>query len=410
MYVYAYHILIFDAVAYAVFLAPVTNIDLKCDLGSERMDSKHKLTSVFLKAIPKDLFKIANDLASEESKLSILAAVVFEDGTPERLRDEFDSKLQKWANDCTQVSLTEMDDGSKHEIYETALRWLQTSKDHGFPEHSKIYQTLLNNIACCFMRQRSWGRALTVLSCAFKADGIGVELHTHDTTHDPVMLLNLSECLYEVNEQDEADNVLLAVLATLESKIPVFREHDFLVALSTAYYNFSKRVLLRSDIRDHDLAFQCLSAAQALSEVCSGMTVDPAKASAEQVRNTTGQEIRAMKEQVHAKMKEHDTHKVKLSRSTFEIGIGTFVVGHSNRRISSLVEIPKRVPLKFKPLTQLANINLDIALTEFRSKHQDRDWLMQTSLDAWHARLKSQIEAVTVHPSQFLRSPSAPFS
>jgi hypothetical protein len=265
IYIYAYHILIFDAVAYAVFLAPVTNIDpLKCDLGSERMDSKNKLTSVFLKAIPKDLFKIATDLASEESKLSILAAVdlVFEDGTPERLRDEFDSKLQKWANDCTQLPLTEMDDGSKHEIYETALRWLQTSIDHGFPEHSKIYQTLLNNFACCFMRQRSWGRALTVLLCAIKADGIGVELHTHDTTHDPVILLNLSECLYEVKEKDEADKVLLAVLATLESKIPVVREHIFLFALSTAYYNFSMRVLL---------------SAQALSEVCSGMTVDPAK-------------------------------------------------------------------------------------------------------------------------------------
>jgi hypothetical protein len=99
-----------------------------------------------------------------------------------------------------------------------------------------------------------------------------------------------------------------------------------------------------------------------------------------------------MKEQVHAKMKDQETHKVQLSRSDFEIGIGTFVVGHSNRRISSLVEIPKRVPLKFKPLTQLANINLDIALTEVRAKNQDRDWLyiMQTSPDAWHARLKSQ--------------------
>ena len=122
--------------------------------------------------------------------------------------------------------------------------------------------------------------------------------------------------------------------------------------------------------------------------------------------------IRVVKEQVHAKMKcHHETRdKPKPSRSTFEIGIGTVVVGHSNKRISSLVEIPKRVPLKFKRLQTLANINLDIALTEFRAKNQDRVWLMQTSLDAWHARLKSQIEAVTAHPSQFLRSPSAPFS
>ena len=366
----------------------------------------------FLKTIPKDLFKIAQDLASEESKLSILAAVVFEDGTPDRVRDEFDLKLHKWAQECSKVSRTEMDDGSKQEIYESALRWLQTSKDHGFPEHKETCESLLNNVACCYMRQQNWGRALTVLACALKTDETGSEGHmVNGVTHDPAMLLNLSECLYEVNEQDEADNVLLAVLGTLECKTPVFRDFDFLVALSTAYYNFSKRILLRSDIRDHDLAFQCLSAAQALSEVCNGITVDPAKTSVERVRNPTGQDIRVVKEQVRAKMKEQETRdKVKAARSTFEIGIGTIVAGLPNKRISSLVDIPKRAPVKFKRAQMLANTNLDIALTEFRAKNQDRDWLMRTSLDAWHARLKSQIEAVTVHPSQLLRSPSAPFS
>jgi hypothetical protein len=367
--------------------------------------------------IPKhrpDLFKIAQDLASEESKLSIMAAVVFEDGTPDHVRNEFDAKLLKWAKDCAQVSTTDMDDASKQEIYESALLWLQTSKNHGFSGHSETYESLLNNVACCFMRQRNWARALTVLSSAFKTAEQSSERQSSDHAHDPVMLLNLSECLYEVNEQDEADNVLLAVLGTLEAKTPQYREFDFLITLSAAYHNFSKRILLRSDIRDHHLAFQCLSAAQALSEVCSGMTIDSKMASVEHVRNPTGQSIRLMKEQTLSKLKEHESlHKIKKQNgklaSTFELGIGTAVLGLSHIRISSLIDVPKRSPSKVKKAGTLPNVNLDLALTRFRAANRDREWMMQTSLDAWHSRLKSQIEAVTVHPSQFLRTSSAPF-
>lgn len=372
--------------------------------------------SVF-QIIPKhrpDLFKIAQDLASEESKLSTLAAVVFEDGTPDYLRNEFDAKLLKWAKDCAQVSSTDMDDASKQEIYESALRWLQTSKNRGFPSHSETFESLLNNVACCFMRQRNWTRALTVLSSALQTAEHVSEQHTIDHAHDPVMLLNLAECLYEVNEQDEADNVLLAVLGTLEAKTPHYREFDFLITLSAAYHNFSKRILLRSDIRDHHLAFQCLSAAQALSEVCGGMTVDPKKASVEHVLNPTGQDIRLMKEKTLAKLKEQESPQKNKKKNgkragTFELGIGTAVLGHSHLRITSLIDIPKRAPIKVKQPGTLPNIYLDLALTRFRATNRDREWMMQTSLDAWHSRLKSQIEAVTVHPSQFLRTASAPF-
>jgi hypothetical protein len=373
--------------------------------------------SVF-QIIPKyrpDLLKIAQDLASEESKLSIMAAVVFEDGTPDHLRDEFDAKLQNWANSCAQVSSTDLDDTSKQEIYESALLWLQTSMNRGFPSHSKIFESLLNNVACCFMRQRNWGRALTVLSSAFKTAEVASDRSASDDAHDPVLLLNLSECLYEVNEQDEADNVLLAVLGTLEAKTPQFREFDFLITLSAAYHNFSKRILLRSDIRDHPLAFQCLSAAQALSEVCSGMTIDSKKVSIDRVVNPTGQGIRLMKEQTLEKLKEHESRqKAKRGNgkfpSTFELGIGTAIPGLSHKRISSIIDIPKRVHVKVKQVGTLPNVNLDLALTRFRAINRDREWMMQTSLGAWHSRLKSQIEAVTVHPSQFLRTASAPFS
>jgi hypothetical protein len=373
-------------------------------------DTEDQLKMSFFKAVPKHLLTIAQELASDESKLSIMAAVVFEDGTPDRLRDDFDAKLQKWAKDCAQVSSTDFDDGSKQEIYESALRWLQTSENRGFPHHSEIFETLLNNVACCYMRQRDWGRALAVLSSAFKAAKLASEALSSDQEHDPSMLLNLAECLYEVNQQDEADNVLLAVLGTLEAKTPEYRDFDFLIALSTAYHNFSKRILLRSDIRDHHLAFQCLSAAQALSEVCSGMTVDSSKILTHQVLNTIGQDIRLVKEQVRAKMKEHECQQFQRKKTTIELGIGTFVPGFSSRHISSLVEIPKRVPLKFKQAGLLPNVNLDLALSRFRASNRDREWSMQTSLDAWHSRLKSQIEAVTVHPSQFMRSTSAPFN
>jgi hypothetical protein len=359
--------------------------------------------SVF-QIVPKyrpDLLKIAQDLALEESKLSTLAAVVFEDGTPDHLRDEFDVKLQMWANSCAQVSSTDLDDASKQEIYESALLWLQTSINHGFPGHSKTFESLLNNVACCFMRQRDWGRALTVLSSAFKSADVDSERSANDDAHDPVLLLNLSECLYEVNEQDEADNVLLAVLGTL-------------ITLSVAYHNFSKRILLRSDIRDHFLAFQCLSAAQALSEICSGVTIDSTKVSIERVVNPTGQDIRLMKEQTLAKLKENDSRQKvnkgnRRSSSTFEFGIGTAIPGLSHMRISSIIDIPKRVHVKVKKVGTLPNVNLDLALTRFRAKNRDREWMMQTSLTAWHSRIKSQIEAVTAHPSQLLRTPSAPF-
>jgi hypothetical protein len=365
----------------------------------------------FFKTIPKHLLTIAENLASAESKLSIMAAVVFDDSAPDSLRDEFNAKLQAWAKDCAQVSSTEMDDGSKQEIYESALRWLQTSKNRGFPDHLNVSETLLNNVACCFMRQRDWGRALQVLSSALESSKRGIEGCTSDDTHDPVMLLNLAECLYEVNEQDEADNVLVAVLETLEAKTPKFREFDFLVTLSTAYHNFSKRILLRSDILDHHLAFQCLSAAQALSEVCNGMTIETKNVLAERIVNPTGQDIRLVKEQARARLKDNVDESRRKVKSLFEFGMGTVLPGHPNKHISSLVEIPKRTPLKFKRISgTLPNVNLDLALTRFRAANRDRDWLMQTSLDAWHSRLKMQIEAVTVHPSQYLRSSSAPFS
>jgi hypothetical protein len=369
----------------------------------------------FFRSIPKHQLAIAEKLASEEAKLSAMAAVAFDGSAPDRLRDEFDAKLQAWAKDCAVVSSTDMDDASKQEIYESALLWLQTSKNHGFPHHADTFETLLNNVACCFMRQRNWGRALSVLSSAFAEHG--PEDRSSDGTHDPVMLLNMAECLYEVNEQDEADNVLLAVLGTLEAKTPTYREFDFLVTLSTAYHNFSKRILLRSDIRDHHLAFECLSAAQALSEICNGITVDTKKVSAEKVVNPTGQDIKLIKEQARAKLKEQAEEsrpKVKNASATkciFEFGMGTTLPGVSGtHRISSLVEIPKRAPLKCKKAGTMPNVNLDLALTRLRATNRDREWLMQTSLDAWHSRLKLQIEAVTVHPSQFLRSPSAPFS
>jgi hypothetical protein len=366
----------------------------------------------FFKPVPRDLVDIAEKLASDESKLSILAAVVFEDGTPDRLRDEFDEKLQTWAKECAKISSTEMDEGSKQEIYESALRWLQTSANHGLPDHPEIFGTLLNNVACCFMRQRNWGRALTVLSSAFtKNVELNLKVHSSSEVHDPVMLLNLAECLYEVNEQDEADNLLLAVLAILEAKTPAYRDFDFLITLSVAYHNFSKRILLRSDIRDHHLAFQCLSAAQVLSEICSGMTIDSRKVAIEHVQNPTGQEIRLVKEQIQTKMKEYECKQKEHKQKTFEFGMGTSVLGISgNQRISSFVEIPKRSPLKFKKAGALPNVNLDLALTRFRATNRDREWLMRTSLEAWHARLKSQIEAVTVHPRQILRGSSETFS
>ena len=365
----------------------------------------------FFKSIPKHLLEIAEKLASEESKLSIIAAVAFDASAPERLREEFDAKLQAWAKDCAKVSSTDMDDGSKQEIYESALRWLQTSRNHGLPDHSETFHALLNNVACCIMRQRDWGRALVVLSSAFKHESAsyGLEGCASDDVHDPVMLLNLAECLYEVNEQDEADNVLLAVLGTLEAKTPVFREFDFLIALSTAYHNFSKRILLRSDIRDHHLAFQCLSAAQALSEVCNGITVETRNVMSDNIKNPTGQDIRLVKEQARAKMNEKVDQSRQKVKSVFEFGMGTNHRGLSNERLSSHVAIPKRTPLKFKQAGTLPNVNLDLALTRFRATNRDREWLMQTSLDAWHSRLKLQIEAVTVHPSQFLRSAGAPF-
>jgi hypothetical protein len=262
------------------------------------------------------------------------------------------------------------------------------------------------------MRQRNWGRALTVLSSAFtKNVELNLKVHSSSEVHDPVMLLNLAECLYEVNEQDEADNLLLAVLAILEAKTPAYRDFDFLITLSVAYHNFSKRILLRSDIRDHHLAFQCLSAAQVLSEICSGMTIDSRKVAIEHVQNPTGQEIRLVKEQIQTKMKEYECKQKEHKQKTFEFGMGTSVLGISgNQRISSFVEIPKRSPLKFKKAGALPNVNLDLALTRFRATNRDREWLMRTSLEAWHARLKSQIEAVTVHPRQILRGSSETFS